>query len=395
MKAGRKLPGKKVIAVVLLVVVVIVTVLLLVGSHVWKQDGADKETIVITTPYCDLLYPGKWNNSLRTESQEGELYVVSFYGSVSKTEEHALFDVVFGGDSGYHVGYVAGKNGKPVAVSVNFHDIEHNRDWTEEQSNTIYAMQDDAGYLIDRIPLIQWEETEESLSTKIQTAYGVLHYPGKWADRINVEISENSAYIVSFRGCFADNIWCPMFDIVFDDADNVLGYIPTETDGLVSVGVRVYDLQENVDWTPEMEQEFYEMQEGLNDVLADLKMESAGESVNTVRVETPYVVLQYSADWGTALYTQITEEEIYKVSFYGQVGDIEPKHLFDLCFGGDNGTLLGWVTDARVPVYLTCFDLDPKWNWPHEDLDSLYAMQEEVNVIISYLNQEETFEPSV
>lgn len=375
------------------VLIVLCIALVLMYPKISAEEQSEVE-VVIDTPYCRLYYPGNWKDSMRTEVQAGDPYIVSFYGKTARDEEHALFDVVFGESTGFNVGYVAQEAGKPVAVSVVYHDVEHNPAWTEAEGNTLYTMQEDAGYLIDRIPLVQQPVASEESGMEIQTPYGILYYPEKWANQVKTQVSESVEYVVTFSGCF-DDIWCPLFDIVFNgDTNAALGYVRTEDGTLASVEVQTYELQDNMEWTPELEERFYEMQEGLNDVLVGLSMESKDGGTDESIVETPYCNLRYTTVWGSSLYTETVEDNGDKIIFYGKVGEIEPQPLFEICFGESQGALLGWVTDQHVPVYLTFFELDPKWDWPQENVDNLYGMQEEINVIIENLNQEQDFEPA-
>lgn len=392
----KRKPHHKYLTAAMIAAALVVLCIAVVWMSLKTSEPEDlAEDVVIETPYCKLYYPGSWKDSLRTEVQEGDPYVVTFYGTVSKKEEHALFDIVFNGVGDFELGYVSGENDEPVCVGIVYYDIDPDADWTEKESNTIFAMQEAAGYLIDHIPLVQQTgETEDVDDLQIQTPYGVLNYPGKWNGLVKIDITTDDGYVVTFSGLLAD-VYYPLFDIVFaDHAEAALGYLSMETGERVSVGVRTYEIGVDDDLTPEMQQRFYEMQEGLNDVLADLPIVSDDGSQEMITVETPYCDLVYSGIWGTDLYTEQIEENGYRVCFYGKTEGIEPQLLFEIRFGGDQGSLLGRLEENNTPVYLIYYEMDPEWNLTQQAIDKLYAMQEEVNVIVENLKQEEAFTPS-
>ena len=170
-KRRKKNNNKKFIALIAgVLVIVVLGIVLIVGAldkddkkdsvKVEQQDDnndkeADKdvtstidemleqEATVIETGEVRLFFPEKWSEQVRTEEVEGETRVVKFYGKVEGKEEVELFDIVFGEADGILIGTL-----DDTEVYLIFHDVEFDPDWTEEEQNEIYAMQEDVNYTI-------------------------------------------------------------------------------------------------------------------------------------------------------------------------------------------------------------------------------------------------------
>lgn len=356
-----------------------------------KTDTGD---IMIKTPYGSLYYPGEWKRNLRTEIQEGEPYVVSFYSKISRREEHAIFDVIFGGDTNTPVGFVLSKTEDLVSVGIQYHNITNDPEWSEEETNMIYTMQENAAYLIDHLPLVQRKaEIQQPLAMEIETPYGILHYPGKWEGIVQAEVSSGDECVVIFSGLLDGDTSYPLFDLIFDgDPDSALGFLTTETGEKIPVNIQTYEA--DAAWPEDVQNLFYEMQEGLNDIIAELPLEEEASAVGVNTVETPYMDLQYSNAWGENLYAEQVTENCLKVRFFGKAGGMESQILFEICFGESQGSLLGRMADTNTPVYLVFYEVQADAGLSQEELDQLYAMQEEVNGILASLNQNANFIPN-
>lgn len=117
-----------------------------VESTVDQQIEAE-EGFAIETAYGNLYYPTKWQNQVRVHPVEGDVYTVQFFGVIEGKAEQHLFDIVFGGTDGFTVGNLT-IGDTTVSVNLVFADIALDASWNEEESNTIYAMQEDANYLL-------------------------------------------------------------------------------------------------------------------------------------------------------------------------------------------------------------------------------------------------------
>lgn len=146
--------------------VVVMSILFLMGCSTDKKDsdlqaekdGTEKneqevliEDFEIETPDCTLYYPAKWKEQVRIETVEGNAYRVEFYGQVEGKEEQHLFDIAFGGEEGYTLGHLTTRADNRVAVNIISYDFEPSEDWQDAEANTIYAMQEDINYIIDKL----------------------------------------------------------------------------------------------------------------------------------------------------------------------------------------------------------------------------------------------------
>lgn len=109
-----------------------------------------EEAFTIETPYGNLYYPAKWEGQFRVESVEDDNYTVQFYATLEGKEEQHLFDIVYGEVEGVALGTL-----DETEVYMVYGDISLDGDWTEEEENTIYAMQEDVNYLMG---MLQKEE---------------------------------------------------------------------------------------------------------------------------------------------------------------------------------------------------------------------------------------------
>lgn len=109
-----------------------------------------EEAFTIETPHGNLYYPVKWEEQIRVEKVEGDVYTVQFYGTVEDKDEQHLFDIVFGETEGVLLGTL-----NEISVYLVDGGSLETEDWTEEEENTIYAMQEDVNYLMG---MLQKEE---------------------------------------------------------------------------------------------------------------------------------------------------------------------------------------------------------------------------------------------
>ena len=110
------------------------------------------------------------------------------------------------------------------------------------------------------------------------------------------------------------------------------------------------------------------------------------DTVNNVEIQTPYCPLYYPAQWGNALRHEHddSQEDVYKVHFYGKLEGHEAQLLFSIYFGGDEGEQLGAVMregDVPVPVNILMAELNLS-GWDEADAEQMYSMQESSNEVI-------------
>lgn len=115
-----------------------------------SDEEVPEEGFVIETPVVDLNYPEKWKDQVRVEQLEGDLYTVRFFAILEGKEEQHIFDVVFGKTDGLLLGTL-----EQTEIYLVYNEIAFDESWSEEESNEIYAMQEDVNCIIE---MLQKEE---------------------------------------------------------------------------------------------------------------------------------------------------------------------------------------------------------------------------------------------
>lgn len=145
---------KIVVAIVLAVIVVLLGGVLLMGISNDKDKEipfytTDEEVFLIETPYCDLSYPAKWKEELKTEEIEnGNSYTIKFHAAVDG-QNITLFDVCFNGEEGTPVGTFK-ENGETVQVNIVNYEPDFSM-YSEEQQNKLYEMVDAVNVVISKL----------------------------------------------------------------------------------------------------------------------------------------------------------------------------------------------------------------------------------------------------
>lgn len=112
-------------------------------EEVIQEDG-----FVIETPVVDLYYPKKWEDKVRIEKVSGDIQMVQFFATLEGKPEIHLFDICFGGEDGYTLGYLNLDKSNPIEVKIISYDFEVGEEWTTEEENDIYGMQYDINYIL-------------------------------------------------------------------------------------------------------------------------------------------------------------------------------------------------------------------------------------------------------
>lgn len=110
----------------------------------------DEDTFEIKTEYCSLYYPKKWENYIKTEIDDKELYMVKFV-ALEEKDEIPLFDIVFGKPStGSKLGSLEIDNEK-----VDVYLVDHSGEWpenfTKDSESNLFAMSEDVNVLISKL----------------------------------------------------------------------------------------------------------------------------------------------------------------------------------------------------------------------------------------------------
>lgn len=113
-------------------------------------DTPDEEGLVIETPVVNLNYPEKWENQIRIEQIDGEPYIVRFFATLERKDEKHIFDIIFGKTEGILLGTL-----NETDVYLNYAEVVFDESWSDEDADTIYAMQEDVNGIIE---MLQEEE---------------------------------------------------------------------------------------------------------------------------------------------------------------------------------------------------------------------------------------------
>lgn len=105
------------------------------------------EEIIIETEYCDLKYPKKWEEYLKTIVEEGKHgVIVNFYCKISDSEEQLVFSVFLGESGEIPVGYLS-VDDVNIDVCVSYGEVD-NSELNDNDFKLITSMQEDLNYTI-------------------------------------------------------------------------------------------------------------------------------------------------------------------------------------------------------------------------------------------------------
>lgn len=129
------------------------------------------------------------------------------------------------------------------------------------------------------------------------------------------------------------------------------------------------------------------------EVLKEKTEENSG-----IEIDTPYGKLRYSEEWYDYLNIETLDtEDRYQVDFFAKYDEYEDYSflLFSIIYGDDEeGMLLGSFEgqeNSEVPVYLLMQEIEIPENFPDNLVESVYAMQEEVNSIVAQISSTSNF----
>lgn len=112
------------------------------------EEMIQEDGFVIETSVVDLYYPKKWEDKVRIEKVSGDIQMVQFFATLEGKPEVHLFDICFGGEDGYTLGYLNPNKSNPIEVKIISYDFEFGEEWTTEEANDIYSMQYDINYIL-------------------------------------------------------------------------------------------------------------------------------------------------------------------------------------------------------------------------------------------------------
>ncbi len=123
------------------------------GPSPETTTGPEDAPSGIDTPRGQLYYPAKWTENLTvTQEETADAVKISFSARIAG-KDYPLFQIVIGADSGFQVGQITDGNGTTYPVHLHMEELPMYEELTEEQQNTLFAMQEDANYLISYLNL--------------------------------------------------------------------------------------------------------------------------------------------------------------------------------------------------------------------------------------------------
>lgn len=256
-------------------------VLALIAVGIFLGMRADKQEpegdICVKTPYCEVVYPGKWKDRVETRIQDGDNYVVTFCMRDTDRKEHPVFSLSFVDGSGTYVGSVLTEEQETVDVFLETFDVAETADWEQSEKEIFYAMRDDINVTLEHLPLVMAEvpveeetgavevESTEPVHYEdyvVETPYANLYYPGQWAQNLNV-VQMPSAVV--FYGIIDEHPAAELFSFSF--LNGAAGNLGTLEGTYVGVSFAVADFGPDQTWSDEQIGTFYAMQEAVNYVL--------------------------------------------------------------------------------------------------------------------------------
>ena len=109
------------------------------------------------------------------------------------------------------------------------------------------------------------------------------------------------------------------------------------------------------------------------------------DSADDMIIKTDYCNLYYPSRWKD---TVVIMKEEALVRFLAGLETGEETPLFDVHFGSEEGTFCQWIRTkkgSQISVSVTVHSVTPDDSWNQEQIDMLYAMQEDLNHLCSRL----------
>ena len=206
-----------------MLVLVCVLALCACGTDAAKQDDPDapdvqeelpqeeEKVITIVTPYADICVPESFEGNVTHEVVSEEPYTLAF----TAADGTELFTLIFNGTGDVLMGTLVGEAENTV-IYMNIPEI----DKENEKYDVYCSYQEAVNTVMTRLArsydfrINELVEPEDTSVTEISTVIGVLQYPGKWKDAVQVETSDESVR-------FSNN-GTPLFDLVFSECDGYL-----------------------------------------------------------------------------------------------------------------------------------------------------------------------------
>lgn len=238
------------------------------------------EPIAYTTDYVELFYPHEWGEKTRVSIENSETSsVAAFFYIMENGSQVPLFDVIFGQrETGAYLGEIRTESGDLIPVCVLSHELDQSIKWMQTDIAAYYAMQEDANFLIDQLPLVTDLQAAEDIA--IETEFATLRFPGKWAGQLRTDSDGNS---IAFYGTVEGMPEFRLFDVCFDvEEQEALGYLETESGKPCYVSVQIYSIEKEEGWSDYQMEQLMAVQEDLNYLLSNLELKSGTAQIQEI-----------------------------------------------------------------------------------------------------------------
>lgn len=383
-----------------LIVGILVVCLVIAGAGAWflfssRSGEGSAETVqngavAIGTPYGEIRLEEDWVSYLRYEVVRGDVTELNFAAEIGGAGVK-LFDLYIGSEENL-AGYLTAKSGEKVPVGVVVHDIVPGQDWSDEELEMVYTMQDSLNQVLAQlgVEIVLTEMPEETAEAgtvvSVKTDFGELTYTDFWDG--GLRIAEEEGRIIGF-GTVTGKAEQKLFEISLGGDGEIPAGMHTDKNGQkIPVFLSVPELVTDADWTEEEKRTIYAMQNVLNDLLDQLDLAPVEQTEETepapedVTVTTVYGTITYPGQYSGILRIAQDTGSGYRLRAYAAMPGKTEIHLFDILIGGSGDVYAGVLTDPygnRKAVYLNVPDLNLDDSWPEEDRREAALMQELLN----------------
>ena len=241
-----------------------------------KPSSDATEDVILATPYGALVYPGQWAEYLETEVNDGEDYGITFFAELERGKTQPLFMLEFGEPKSPAVGQLTTQDGITVGVYVTIYDLDPDESWTDQEKNIVTGMQEALNDVLASLNLQSLGTAPPELQGEelvIETPYGKLYFPGRWAEELEITTDESDGYEIVFHGTVGTHKALPLFAVNFGGSNGTVVHTMTTDNGVVfHVRLRTFPL-DTEGWSAIDAATIRAMQEDLNHLLAKLREE--------------------------------------------------------------------------------------------------------------------------
>lgn len=218
----------------------------------------------------------------------------------------------------------------------------------------------------------------------VETPCGTLYLPDEWDLPISYTTAQGDPAVITF---LAEDV--ALYDLLFSETTvQSLGQVQTAK-GIVYVGMTIHPLEEETDM-------LLSMQESVNVLLAQLNPQSVTvvptepTPAGDITLDTNYGTLHFPAKWKDCLKMQQPADDM--VEFYCCLPDREPVLVFTVLLGkGADGpsAVITAPDGTETALYILVAEPEFDADWTDAEMDTVYAMQEDMNYLLEALQNGE------